>query len=179
MLARLRDRFLWPRMGEGVKWYVQTCHECQVQQMKKIHIPPTVPHPGYLFWKIYINVMHMLALKGFKFILHARCSLSVELEYVVLKKQTANAVAEFLMKTQCRFGGLFEMVTDNAVEPQMGPLRDLVFMADTAALFSFELPHTDTSCLLLVLHTLFPTTQLSPLQFLHQPHHYSSWLASH
>ena len=46
VLARLRDRFWWPRMGEDNKWYVQTCHECQVRQMKKIHIPPTVPLKG-------------------------------------------------------------------------------------------------------------------------------------
>ena len=38
VLARLRDRFWWPRMKEDVKWYVQTCHECQVWQMKKYPI---------------------------------------------------------------------------------------------------------------------------------------------
>ena len=86
VLARLRDRFWWPRMGEDVKWYVRTCHKCQVRQMKKVHIPPTVLAPGSLFWKIYIDVMHMLASKGFKYILHTRCSISRWPEYIVLKK---------------------------------------------------------------------------------------------
>ena len=67
--------------------------------MKKVYISPTVPLPGSLFRKIYIDVMHMLALKEFKYILHAQCSLSGWPEYVVLKKQTANAVVEFLWKT--------------------------------------------------------------------------------
>ena len=120
MLAHLRDRFWWPRMGEDIKWYVQTCHECQVRQMKKIHILPTVPASGSLFRKIYVDVMHMLASKRFKYILHARCSLSGWPEYVVLKKQTANTVADFLWKTQCRFGGLFEVVTDNATNMIVG-----------------------------------------------------------
>ena len=66
--------------------------------MKKVHIPPTVLPPGSLFKKICVDVMHMPASKGFKYILHAHahCSLSGWPEYVVLKKQTANAVAEFL-----------------------------------------------------------------------------------
>ena len=114
VLAWLRDRFWWPKMGEDVKWYVQTCHECQVWQMKKVHISPTVPPPGLLFRKIHVNVMHMPVSKEFKYILHAQCSLSGWPEYVVLKKQMASAVAEFLWKTQCQFVGLFEMVSDNA-----------------------------------------------------------------
>ena len=44
--------------------------------MKKVHIPPTVPPSGSLLWKIYVDVMHMPASKGFKYILHAWCSLS-------------------------------------------------------------------------------------------------------
>ena len=50
------------------------------------------------------------------------------------------------------------------VEPSMGPLRDLVFMAHTAAPFSFVLPHTDMSCLLCVSHTSFPREQLPGLE---------------
>ena len=64
------------------------------------------------------------------------------------------------------------------VEPSMGTLRDLVFMAHTAAPFSFVSPHTDTYRLLLVSSTLFPTAQLPLLLLLQQPRHNLSFPTS-
>jgi hypothetical protein len=45
----ISSRFWWPHIIEDIKWYTKTCHECQVRQMRKLHIPPTVPIPGGLF----------------------------------------------------------------------------------------------------------------------------------
>jgi hypothetical protein len=47
--TRLLLRFWWPMLIDDVKWYIRTCHECQIRQTAKIHIPPTVPIPGGLF----------------------------------------------------------------------------------------------------------------------------------
>jgi len=41
--------FWWPHIIEDIKWYAKICHECQVRQTRKLHIPPTIPIPGGLF----------------------------------------------------------------------------------------------------------------------------------
>lgn len=41
--TRLLERFWWPDLDRDVKWYISTCHECQVRSVKKVMIPATVP----------------------------------------------------------------------------------------------------------------------------------------
>ena len=47
--TRLLLCFWWPMLVEDVKWFVRTCHECQIHQSRRLHIPPTVPVIGILF----------------------------------------------------------------------------------------------------------------------------------
>ena len=63
--TRLLDRFWWPMLEHDVKWYIRTCHECQVRLLKKIHIPPTVPTPASLFHKAYIDTFFMPKAGGY------------------------------------------------------------------------------------------------------------------
>jgi hypothetical protein len=63
--TRLAERFWWPHLEADVKWFIRTCHECQVRQVKKIIIPPSVPPPAGLFRKVYIDTMLMPKAKGF------------------------------------------------------------------------------------------------------------------
>ena len=48
--THLKDRFWWPQMGEDVKWFVRTCHECQLQQMRHFISPPVVVVVGGGMW---------------------------------------------------------------------------------------------------------------------------------
>jgi len=57
--TRLLLYFWWPMLVDDVKWYTKTCHECQIRQMKRLHIPPTVPVVGGLFHKVHIDTMVM------------------------------------------------------------------------------------------------------------------------
>jgi hypothetical protein len=41
--TRLLLHFWWPMLSEDVKWYIKSCHKCQIRQTTKIHIPLTVP----------------------------------------------------------------------------------------------------------------------------------------
>ena len=41
--TRLLLHFWWPVLVDDVKWYIRTCHECQICQTTRLHIPPTVP----------------------------------------------------------------------------------------------------------------------------------------
>ena len=41
--------FWWLMLVKDVKWFVRTCHECQIRQTCRLHIPPTMPVIGILF----------------------------------------------------------------------------------------------------------------------------------
>jgi len=68
---RLLERFWWPNLNQDVKWYIQTCHECQIRLLHKIIIPPTIPIPRGLFRKVYVDTMLMPKAKGYRYIIHA------------------------------------------------------------------------------------------------------------
>ena len=57
--TRLLLHFWWPVLVNDVKWYIRTCHKCQIHQTARLHIPPTIPVVGGLFYKVYIDTMVM------------------------------------------------------------------------------------------------------------------------
>jgi hypothetical protein len=112
--ARLLDRFWWPYLDHDVKWYVQSCHQCQVRQMRYHHIPPTVATPASLFRKAYVDTMFMPRSGGYRYIVQARCSLSAYPEFRMLRRETGSTIGTFLFEDiLCRWGALEEIVTDN------------------------------------------------------------------
>ena len=107
-------RFWWPMLSEDVKWYIKTCHECQIRQTIRIHIPPTVPIPRGLFRKAHIDTMLMPKANGFWYLVQARCALTLYPEWKLLCSETASSLASFIFKEiLCRWGALMEIVTDN------------------------------------------------------------------
>jgi hypothetical protein len=76
MRMQLLECFWWPFLDQDVKWFVQTCNQCQVRQMCYHHIPPTVAAPASLFCKAHIDTMYMPHMSGYCYIIQARCSLS-------------------------------------------------------------------------------------------------------
>lgn len=112
--CRLQDRFWWPKMDEDVKWYLRTCHECQVRKTQYFHIPPTVPIPASLFRKAHIDSMYMPVANKFRYIVHARDSLTAWPEFRALRKESAATIGDFIFEEiLCRWGALEELVTDN------------------------------------------------------------------
>jgi hypothetical protein len=112
--SRLLDRFWWPHLEHDVKWYIQSCHQCQVRQMRYHHIPPTVATPASLFRKAYIDTMFMPRSGGFRYIVQARCSLSSYPEFRMLRRETGSTIGSFIFEEiLCRWGALEEIVTDN------------------------------------------------------------------
>ncbi|KIO02719.1 hypothetical protein M404DRAFT_147444 [Pisolithus tinctorius Marx 270] len=90
--SRLLLCFWWPLLVEDVKWYVRTCHECQICQTQKLHIPPTVPMIGGLFHKAHIDMMLMPKASGYRYIVQARCTLTSYPEWHMLHAEN-NALA--------------------------------------------------------------------------------------
>ena|SRR6266404_560191 len=72
----LTDHFWWPSLALDIKWFVTSCHQCQLHQATKVHIPPTVALPAPLFHKVYVNTMVMPLASGFRYITQAQCSLT-------------------------------------------------------------------------------------------------------
>jgi hypothetical protein len=99
---------------KDVKWYIKTCHECQIFNTFKPHIPPVVPEPASLFRRAHVDTMVMPPSEGYCYIAHARCSMSAWPEWRALRRETAATLGEFLFQDiLCRWGVIAEIVTDN------------------------------------------------------------------
>lgn len=111
---RLLDRFWWPNLGEDVKYYVRTCHECQIRQTRQILIPPAVKPIPTLFRRIHIDTKTMPRAGGYRYIVHARCALSNYPEFRLLRSENGKTIAQFIFQDLlCRYGACPELVTDN------------------------------------------------------------------
>ena len=51
--------FWWPMLVDNVKWFIKTCHQCQIHQTCRFRIPPTVTIVGRLFRRVHIDTMLM------------------------------------------------------------------------------------------------------------------------
>jgi hypothetical protein len=113
-LRALLDRFWWPSLADDVRWYIKSCHECQIRQTTKVRIPPTVATPAPLFRKAYVDTMFMPHAGGFRYIVQARCSLTAWPEWRALRTETGRTLGAFLFEEiLCRWGAVEEIVTDN------------------------------------------------------------------
>jgi hypothetical protein len=123
--AIITERFWWPQMRKDIRWFVQTCHLCQIRQVRQVLIPPTVATPAPLFAKMYMDTMRLPASGGFKMIVQGRCSLSHYPEFRALRSETAEALAKWIFEDIiCRWGTLVEIVSDNGSPfvAALGPL---------------------------------------------------------
>jgi hypothetical protein len=84
---RIANRFYWPTLDVNLKWYLDTCHECQIMSTQKVYLPPTVSVPPGLFQKCNINTMHLPTSGGFKYVVQTHDNLSGWLEFAMLRKE--------------------------------------------------------------------------------------------
>jgi hypothetical protein len=113
---QLLEQFWWPFLDQDIKWFIQTCHQCQVCQMRYHYIPPTVAAPASLFCKAHIDTMYMPRTSGYHYIVQAHCSLSSYPEHQKLQKENGSTISVFIFKEiLCCWGVLEEIVTDNGL----------------------------------------------------------------
>ena len=99
---------------DDVKWFIRTCHECQVRQTQRFHIPLTVPIISGLFRKVHIDTMLMPRSGGYRYIVQARCALSAYPEWHMLRSENSTTHSSFIFEDLlCWWGPLSEIVTDN------------------------------------------------------------------
>jgi hypothetical protein len=111
---QLLEHFWWPFPDQDVKWFVQTCHQCQVCQMHYYHISLTVATPASLFCKAHVDTMYMPRTSGYRYIVQARCLLLSYLDHRKLCKENGSTISAFISEEiLCRWGALEEIITDN------------------------------------------------------------------
>ncbi|KAH8822257.1 hypothetical protein DL96DRAFT_1423280, partial [Flagelloscypha sp. PMI_526] len=69
-------RMWWPGIQNDTRWFLRTCHPCQLRSTMKIQIPPVVPMLPSLFMKVHIDIMFLQPDHGYKMLIHARCVLT-------------------------------------------------------------------------------------------------------
>ena len=110
----LLDHFWWPALKSDVKWYIQTCHKCQICQITHICLLPTVDTPALLFCKVYIDTIFMPCTGRYRYIVQAQCSLTAWPEWHTLCMETGWTIGAFIFEEiLCRWGAVEEIVTDN------------------------------------------------------------------
>ena len=108
-------RFWWPFLNDDVRWFIRTCHECQVRQTEYFFIPPTVPEVPSLFRKAHIDTFLMPKAGSYRYVHHARDALSSYPEGRASTSDSGKVIADFIFQDiLCRWGALEEIVTDNA-----------------------------------------------------------------
>jgi hypothetical protein len=112
---QLLEQFWWLFLDQDVKWFIQTCHQCQVRQMHYHHIPPTVVATTSLFHKAHVDTMYMPRALGYRYIVQACCLLSSYPEHQKLRKENRSTIGAFIFEDIfCCWGALEEIVTDNS-----------------------------------------------------------------
>ena len=84
--------FWWPMLVDDMKWFVRTCHECQIRQTQRLHIPPTVLVIGGLFRKAHLDTMVMPWSAGYWYIVQAHCTLTAYPEWRMLRFENTAAL---------------------------------------------------------------------------------------
>ena len=80
----------------------------------QVAIPPVVATPAPLFTKMYMDTMHLPRSGGYSYIVQGRCSLTHYPEFRMLRKETAQALGDWIFQDIiCRWGALVEIVSDN------------------------------------------------------------------
>ena len=101
-------------LDDDVKWFVLTCHPCQICQKHHLHLLPTIPDIPTLFKKVHIDTMLMPTVNKFRYLVQAHCALSSWPKWCPLRKENEKTLGDFIFEDiLCRWGGVAEIVTDN------------------------------------------------------------------
>ena len=82
--------------------------------MRYFHIPPTVPAVPTLFQKVHIDTFLMPQIGNYRYVVHARDSLTAWPEWRALTSETGVTLGNFIFEEiLCRWGAVADIVTDN------------------------------------------------------------------
>jgi hypothetical protein len=114
----LRRRYYWPYLMPDIQHHCASCHQCQIFQIRKGQLPTMVKVPSTLFIRVYLDVMYMpKSSSGVRYIVAAKCGTSRWPEARAIRRNEAQAIADFLWEeVYCRHGCPGIITTDNGPE---------------------------------------------------------------
>ena len=129
--TRLLLRFWRPMLVEDVKWFIQTCHECQIHQSRRLHIPPTVLVISGLFCKVHLDMMVMPRSAGYQYIVQAHCALTAYPKWPMLHSRMPPPSLPLFLKIFSVVGLLWPRLSLTMAQP----LFRLLMSSPTNTLF--------------------------------------------
>lgn len=93
----MRVRYYWPHMRADIKHHVASCHDCQIRNIRKFTVPPTISTPAVPWQKVYLDVMFMPQVNGYRYIIAARDDLTRYAEGKALRKANSKLSPDFSM----------------------------------------------------------------------------------
>ena len=114
----IQQCYFWPYFQANIYYHIKSCHDCQIQSLKKTELPLTISAPMTLFTKIYVDIMHMPeSADKYKYIVAARDDLSRTCEAWALQHVTSTKLSRFFWEEiYCQYGASLKVVTDNGPE---------------------------------------------------------------
>ena len=67
----IKRRFYWPNIFQYIKHHIQSCHQCQINSVKKVVLPLIPSTPPLLFIKIHVDIMYMPKAGDYRYIVAA------------------------------------------------------------------------------------------------------------
>lgn len=114
VMQQIAQHYWWSQFGEDVKWYIKTCHLCQIRQTRYIVIPPSVPMVRSIFRRAHMDTMAMPKSGGYNRLVQARCACISYVEARALHSKNHKTLGNFIMQEiLCCWGVLEEIVMDN------------------------------------------------------------------
>ena len=92
----MADRYWWDNLHAEFKSYVQSCEECQHDDLSR---PEEALHPTWvavLLQKVGLNVVYMPPCERYKFLVVAYCDICGWVEAKLLRTLSSRTVADFL-----------------------------------------------------------------------------------
>ena len=141
VLARLRNRFIWPGMQEQAKEFIKNCISCQKRKAHKRNLAPLRPLPmvTYVWERVAMDIVGPLECtrSGNRYILAISEYATKYIETIGIKDQTALTVAEaFTNRIILRYGCPSQILTDQGPCFQSDLMKELCRILDIKQLRS-------------------------------------------
>ena len=119
-LAKISERYYWPRYSDDIRDYCASCHDCQVANTRFTKATPhlhTVPVPDEPWTQIGVDLCALPKTDdGYSYFAIAVDYFSKWVEAEPLKTKDSHEVAYFLYKLTCRLGAVKIQINDQGRE---------------------------------------------------------------
>ena len=108
---QIADCYWWKRLYQNVKWHVKSCVSCQFRALKKKEKKLHFTYVNIAWKKIKINVMHMLFLHDYNYLIIIRNDFFKWMKWRAIISIIAETIMKFLWKNIfCKYRIFWKMM---------------------------------------------------------------------